>query len=228
MLKYPDDFNTPAFPAGKPVAISRFMGIALAVVFILIMCSAGLVVWASKSRSIHPFLIYINRLTGQWIVVSHQHGQKSVTRARALQESLIYDFTNNWFTIYPDDKKNEIMWSKCDRRTGCVQRGKLNLRCALYCDMADDMFEKFQTNVMPQYDMRYKSGERWNMVSWVATPVFVVNDNGGNWTVYARINSNISGTFNIIAYVSVGYDIALHPNTMGYYVQSFNAYKLEK
>lgn len=197
------------------------------VVFLLIACCGGLIFWASKSRSIHPFLIYINRLTGQWTVVGHRHGTREITHARALQESLIYDFTNNWFTIYSDDKKNDIMWSKCDRKTDCVRRGKLNLRCALYCDMSDDMFGTFNNSIMPQYNMRYTSGERWNVVSVFAMPGITLNSKGGDWTVYARINSNISGTFNIIAYVSVGYDIAQHQNTMGYYVKNFNAYRLE-
>ncbi|MBQ0013204.1 MAG: hypothetical protein KBS86_01365 [Proteobacteria bacterium] len=228
MLKYPDDFNTSAFPAGKPVAISRFMGIALMVVFVLIISVAGLTLWASRSRSIHPFLIYINRLTGQWMVVGHRHGNREITRSRTLQESLIYDFTTNWFTIYPDDKKNEILWSKCDRRTDCTRRGKLNLRCALYCDMSDDMFVTFNDTVAPQYNMRYTSGERWNVASVFAVPDMAINDKGGNWTVYAQIHSNTSGAFNIIAYVSVGYDIAQHTNTMGYYIKSFNAYKLDK
>ena len=55
-MKYPDDFNTPAFPAGRFVAVSRFMAVAVMVLFLGIGCLCGIILWAKKSeKSKHYF-----------------------------------------------------------------------------------------------------------------------------------------------------------------------------
>ena len=49
ILKYPDNFDTPTFPAGPRIALSRVMAIAIMVVFALIIVAGGMILWASRS-----------------------------------------------------------------------------------------------------------------------------------------------------------------------------------
>jgi glucan phosphorylase len=48
-LKYPDEFETPTFPAGKQVAVTRAVSVAIMSVFLLILFACGLLLWAQKS-----------------------------------------------------------------------------------------------------------------------------------------------------------------------------------
>ena len=100
-LDYPSDFNTPAFPAGKSVALSRLMGIASCVTFLLVIFLCGILIWAVRSQRIDPFIVEIDKLTGQWTVVGHSHGNGPIeySAKMALQESVLGNFTANWFSV---------------------------------------------------------------------------------------------------------------------------------
>ena len=92
-MKYPDEFDTPTFPAGKQIAVTRVMSIAVMSVFLLILFACGLLLWVQKSVHVHPFLISINQVTGQWEIVGHQHSDvKEMTTVQSLQESVIGKF----------------------------------------------------------------------------------------------------------------------------------------
>ncbi|MBQ3039474.1 MAG: hypothetical protein IJD41_02850, partial [Alphaproteobacteria bacterium] len=67
-MKYPDNFDTPTFPAGPRIALSRVMAIAIMVVFALILVAGGMILWASRSQQIHPFLVSVDDVTGAWTV----------------------------------------------------------------------------------------------------------------------------------------------------------------
>ncbi len=225
MLKYPDDFDAPAFPAGKPVAVSRFMGTVTAVLCVLIIFVAGLVLWSGKSQKIHPFLISVNEITGQWELVGHDHGQKTITRAQALQESLLARFTDNWFHISPVEPVNTHMWAQCERES-CTTRVNADTTCAIFCDTSDEQFNVFSQQVKNQYLARFESGESWSVTNINMTPNTDVSDKGGLWTIQAKVKSNLYGSFDIIAYARVSYNPDRYPQTMGYYVDTFYAYKV--
>ena len=98
-MRYPDEFNTPTFPAGPRIAVARVVSIAILVVFALIIALGGGIYWASKSRHIHPFLVTVDEITGTWQVVGHDHGARTISTNRAMQESVIANFIKNWYAI---------------------------------------------------------------------------------------------------------------------------------
>lgn len=227
-MKYPDDFDSPAFPVGKPVAISRFMAIATMVVSLLVLFLCVLVVWGSRSQGIHPFLVSINPITGAWNVVGHNHGQTTITRSLALQESVLNRTFKNVFTISGDADLNSSLWDKC-KREDCATRFLGDTEYGIYCSVSDELFDKFKSSIAEQNQMRFQSGERWNVVDMEMIPgTDVTNDQGRLWTIHARINSNITGIFNVVAYARISSNTQMYPHTMGFFVDTFNAYKISK
>ena len=108
-MKYPDDFDTPTFPAGKQISASRAVSIAVMVVFLLILFACGLLLWVQKSVHVHPFLVSINEITGQWEIVGHQHTDvKQMTTVQTLQESVIGKFLEYHFFVTDDADQTEV------------------------------------------------------------------------------------------------------------------------
>lgn len=231
MVEYPDNFETPAFPAGKRIAVSRIMSIGALTTFLLCIFLCGLLFWATRSMRVDPFLIYINTTDGEWTIVGHDHNGKSVSAQRTLQESVVGNFVKNWFTISGDTAANDAMWCSGERRTTCsvdLPGAHGGMECRLYCACADDVFSTFTTNVLPEYEMRADAGERRGLITDTLqiSPVGQISDRGGVWRVQATIQSSTSGDFEIIAYVRVAVNTELYPRTLGYFVTDFNAYKL--
>jgi hypothetical protein len=231
-LQYPDGFNTPVFPAGKTIAVSRAMAIAVMVTFFLIICMCGLLLWAKKSVQIHPFLISVNDITGQWEVIGHQHGaQQQMTSTRALQESVIGKFIRNWFLITDNDNFNTDIWSSCDRETECNPNDKRYAgadKCNIYCITSQEVYDTFSKHLQPLYQSYFDEGVTWqpNMRTLRMIPIGEIKDIGGTWQVRATIITNASQQIDILAYAKVERNQDLYPQTLGYYIADFNAYKV--
>ena len=197
-LKYPDDFDVPAFPAGRSVAVVRAVSVAVMVVFLVIAFLCGLLFWTQRSVKIHPFLVSINSITGQWDVVGHQHKEMAeLSVDRALQESVIGKFLRSWFQISHDEELNHARWESCDRATECTISGNassLTNKCGIYCVAEDGLYLQFITQIVPRYQTRVANGEVWeiDMASLQITPIGAVSAAGGMWQIRANILSNIS------------------------------------
>lgn len=234
-MDYPSGFKTPAFPAGKHVAISRFMAIAILSVCFVIIALCGLVFWSSKSTRIEPFVVIPNELTGQWDVTSITRGaQKKLeySPSRLMQEYVIGNFMRNWFFLSDDIEKNEDLWASCERKIDCVDNMASTVgvgKCALYCAAGEDVFSDFLYNVVPDYLSRQDMGERLSLdtESLRFTPLDSTTDMGGAWRVEATLESNLSNAMNIIVFVKVGRNITDYPQAMGFYITDFNAYRLK-
>lgn len=230
-MDYPGSFDTPAFPAGKRIAVSRFMAIGISAMFFLIIFACGLLIWSVRSQRVDPFLISINNLTGQWSIVGHPHGQLQHNAMRTMQESVVGNFAADWFTISSDADENTAMWQTCDRDEYCQTDDILTYgdkTCALYCAAGEDIFSRFIYNVVPDYQNRAAAGERitLNMETIQIEPMGQVNENGGTWRLTATVQSNLSGETNIIAFAKVARDTKFYPRTLGFYVADFNAYNI--
>lgn len=251
-MRYPDDFDTSSFPAGKQISVSRAVGIAIMVVFLLIICACGILLWAQKSAQIHPFLISINNITGQWQVVGHHHHDtKEITTTQALQESVIGKFLEYRFWITDVPVFNDNIWALCDRKTDCNPENKKGLdaqvcqemgldvetcatidmkteTCSLYCLSGDGLFSDFISDVIPAYQEYVQSGETWtpDMSSVQMLPMGDITEMGGVWQIRMTIKSSLHGSIQILAYANVLNNPELYPKTLGYYVADFNAYKL--
>ena len=232
-MDYPDGFNTPTFPAGPRIAVSRVVGIAIMVVFLLILCACGLLLWTQRSVRVHPFLVSVNNITGQWEIVGHNHSVvREITTDRALQEATIGRFMRYWFLITANPAFNDSLWTECKRESDCnpdFKTGIETARCGLYCLSGANAFSAFLSDVVPSYRLRAAQGETWmlNASSLQFLPLESADKNAPAWQVSGTITSNISGPINILAYVKIGRDMDLYPQTMGYFVSEFNAYKMD-
>ena len=234
-MKYPDDFDVPAFPAGRPVAFTRMISVAIMAVFLLIAFVCVGLYWTQKAVKIHPFLVSINPITGQWDVVGHNHKNfAEVSATRLLQESVIGKFMQYWFLVTDSEVANDMRWKACNREVDCTLNSSidpLTEECALFCITGDTQYVQFVEQIIPGYQARIANGETWHLdkSSLQISPIGMVGGMGGTWQVRANILSDTadaSDTIGILAYVQIGYDIELYPKTLGYYVNSFNAYKI--
>lgn len=226
-MNYPDNFETPAFPAGARIAVSRVAAIWVSVVFLLVLFVCGVLVWSTRSQRVHPFLVAVNETPNEWRIVGHDHGKRTLTYVRALQESVVGKFTELRFHISGDERTNDMMWTPCDVATDCATSG--TGRCRLFCAGGEDVFSKFHDYVLPDYRARADAGERWSvdMETIRISPVGQIQENGGVWRVRVTIISNLTAPINVIAYARVARDIKKYPRTLGYYVMDFNAYRMD-
>lgn len=232
-LDYPSDFNVPAFPAGSRIAVSRFMGIVSCVLFVVIVFVCVLLLWGVRSQRIDPFIVTIDELTGSWSVVGHTHGNapRQYSAANLMQQSVVVKFAAHWFTISDDATENDTIWNICDRTKDCGIESGLKYgdeACAMYCISGDDMFIDFLYNVVPKYQIRFNAGETWfiDKTAIKIEPAGTITDLGGTWRISADVLSNLSGRIQIVAFAKVAVNTQKYPQTLGFYVADFNAYKI--
>lgn len=230
-LEYPDDFDTPAFSAGKPINSTRLVSIITMVVFLLVVIACGGVLWIQQSVKVHPFLVSVNSITGQWNIVGHEHEEKkSMTAIRSLQEATVGKFLQTWFLVMPKEEVNLALWSSCDRQSGCVTRNTIeDNECAVYCLTGENLYKTFVDTVVPIYQTQFSSGEFWSLDTSTIqlTPISNINAGGGTWQVRASIlTSAHNRPIKILAYAVVKKSPDLYPQTFGFYIEDFNAYKM--
>ena len=231
-MRYPDEFNTPTFPAGPRIALSRTLSIAIMVASFLIVCTCCLILWLQHSVRVHPFLVSINKITGDWEIVGHQHGAElEISTFQTLQESVLGKFVRNWFWIAENQDINTGRWERCNRVSACSPENKTGVEtgaCGIYCLTGDDLFSRFSAHVKPGHQSRVLNGETWyiNMSTIRMIPIDKVSSNGGAWQIHAEIMSNKTEPIQILAYATIGRNMDSYPQTLGYYVVDFNAYKM--
>ena len=232
-LDYPNNFDVPAFPAGRPIAISRFMAIASAIVLVLVLFMCAILLWAVRSKQIDPFIVSIDKLTGQWTVIAHSHesGPIEYNALESVQESVLGNFTEKWFTISGTPDENTRMWQTCDRKSDCGDastRPYGDITCQMYCLGGEELFSTFIYDIVPGYQERVANGERWaiDKTQIQMENIGDVNANGGTWRISATVQSNINGNMDIIAFAKIARNLENYPQTLGYYVADFNAYKI--
>lgn len=230
-MDYPGGFDTPTFPAGKRIVVSRMFGVALMVLFLAIVFVCSMILWAQRSVTVRPFLVSTDKQTGQWEIVGHQHEDiKQVSAIRTLQESVLAKFVRNWFLV-TSDEVNSVLWQSCDRQIECNPKNKIGIdtgKCAIYCITGDELFDRFIRDVVPNYQISVMAGEMLGvrMSSLRLVPTNDINENGGTWKIHATIESSIGKPIKILAYASVARNTELYPRTLGYFVSDFNAYKI--
>lgn len=230
-MDYPEDFNTSAFPAGQRIAVSRTVGIWTAVSLFLIICCCIAIPWLIKNRTVDPFVIYVNAPVGEWRLIGHADSKRTLPYYNTVQRALIGVFTENWFSISASADQNDDNWAQCSRTTFCDTRVPsaqgFGTECGIYCLAGEDLYQNFKTDVLPTYKAIADNGETWdlNTKKLLIMPSGGATAAGGVWTVSGRVFSNRSGPFNVIAYVTVKRDTEKYPQTLGYYVADFKAYR---
>ena len=227
-MEYPGNFETPAFPAGKSIAISRVMAIGSLVLFVIIVFLCVMILWTAHSRRVSPIILSIDNASGQWVTVGAPRGPAEYSAARALQESVVARFVMNWFLISTDGA-NGAIWARCERDT-CADRTMKSMReCAIYCASDDVVFDEFENDVVPGYRAHAAAGDRWRITpeNLELVPLSRIGADGAVWRARATVQSLFSGPFDIVAFVHIARNVTDYPQTMGYYVSGFNAYRVD-
>jgi len=228
-LNYPNDFDTPTFPAGKTIAFSRSVSIWISIVFFLIVVSCGLVLLLNSSKRNYPFLISTDPLTSEWTVVAYPEKDIKITRDKIIQETLVRNYVIYWFSINKNNMINEAMWQQCEP-SDCEnpdQYNPKNYKCTLFCNSSEELFQQFYNKVLPEYrDRINQASEVINVVSQLITPPTDNNNKTFVWQSYVTLESSVNKLFNVLAFVELGYNPGTHPATLGYYVKDFNAYRI--
>ena len=234
MLNYPDNFDTPAFPAGKRISVARIAAICCMSAFFVIICMCGAIWWLNTKKSISPVLIFVDSVTGQWQVAGKKANYQESEYYYVVQKSLVGVFTEKWFNISTNPEKNMLMWGRCNRDEICTNRIEqtniANSGCDIFCMSDEKTYKDFIEKVVPIYQTRASFGEQWsvNVNTITVSPDGNISENGGQWIVNAHVRAVPGPGFNIIAYVSLARNVSDYPQTLGYYINNFNAYNVQQ
>ncbi len=219
-MQYPDDFNTPAFPAGKRIAVARVMAIAISIGLLIAVFLSGMILWAAKSKTIEPFLISVNPGTGAWTLVGHGH-RREHNATYMIQESVIRRFVKNWFEISGDSTKNDARWELCGMDfCNSNEYRAASQKCALACISGTDLMENFVYTIVPTYQDFIAAGGTWILdeINLELTPMGDVTRNGVMWKISGRIVANYTTPADFVAFARIGWSAENYQQTMGYYV----------
>ena len=229
-MSYPDNFETPAFPAGKRIAISRAMAIWTLVMCLVIVFLCGILIWSARSERLVPFLISVNNNTGEWAIVGKHDGIIKAPVAQTMQESVVVRFMQDWFRISGSAAANNNTWKKCERNDCSTESSLISgaRPCAIYCLAGEDLFSRFVNSVLPNYELQFESGDAWelNKDNILVSPIGKISEMGGTWHVTATV-STTTGDMAIRAFVKVARNNANYPQTIGFYIADFNAYRID-
>ncbi len=230
-MDYPDNFKTSAFTAGSKIAISRAMAIGTLVVFFISVYICGLIIWSHSSKNVSPYLISTNPDTGVWSVVAKQDNKIERDIYYTVQESLVANTIKNWFTVGPDIDENAIAWEKCDADYCAGDENFLygTRKCAISCSVSDDVYFNFSDTVLPHYNQLEKNGEMWtiNPETLDIIRTSEISSKGGNWLARGTVVSNTGREFYVRVFVNIRRAPLNYPQTMGFYVSDFNAYRVK-
>ena len=229
-MEYPNDFNTPAFPAGKSIAFSRRVSIWISILFFLIIASCGLILLFLHLRTNYPFLISVDLFTNDWNVIAYpgKDTKETLPRYQVIQEKLVSVYATNWFTIDKNQKINDSRWMECSEEDcyDAQQYNPDNTECVMYCSSDSKLFKIFTEKVVPEYKALIKDrNETWSVGNMMITATDI-SESKSSWQVYATIHSSNVGNFNILAFVEIERDANMYPANLGYFVKDFNAYRI--
>lgn len=228
-MDYPGNFDTPAFPAGSRIALSRVMSMWTLVAFFIAICLCGALLWTSRARRLDPFMISIDNATGQWTVVGRGGAHLEYSVTRTMQESVVGNFVTQWFQISDNATGNSAAWRKCTRNecaSGDARVAATRL-CAMYCATGDEVYARFARDVMPGYNAVAAAGETWTVDtnSLNIYPAGPITDAGGTWRITAVVNTS-TGLMPVNAWAKVARNTTYYPSNMGFYIADFNAYRM--
>lgn len=228
-MDYPNDFNIKSFPAGKTIAFSRSVSIWISITFFLIVALCGFLLLGLHFKQNYPFLISIDPFTEEWTVITYpgKNKQESIHQYQIVQEKLVRDFVTNWFTISGDEKENEMRWTECEIEdcANSEQFSPDNTQCAISCKSDISVFEDFKENVLPEYRSYAESSGTWTVGPMLITPNNI-NQTSGTWQVVTTVYTAMETSFNVLSFITIEQNQNRYPATLGYYISTFNSYRL--
>ena len=222
-MDYPNGFDIGTFRAGKSLALSRIISIWTAIVFFLIIIVCGFILFCRFFSKNYPVLISINPNTNEWKVIAYP-GKESdeVPRYQVIQEKLVHDYVNNWFTISGIPEIDEARWKNCDIEKDCGQP-------AIACESSKNLYQEFFDNVLPTYRIKLAdSGETWRPNRPQVIPSKDPSEDGSFWRGNVQIKTSSGESFKVLFFMSIAHNPTLYPATFGYYVNEFYAYRISR
>ena len=232
-MNYPDDFNTPTFPAGKSIAISRAMGIGIMSAFFMVVFLCAILIWTIHSTRVEPYILATDGINDQWRIIKTgpETPTLNMTDTQLFQQSLVWRFTKNWFGISRNHDRNANVWETKCKREQCTGDNGETQHCAIFCMSGDDLFYRFSDGVLPTYVALESAGATWFPVSDSIRidPIGNVSQDGGTWRVQLTIlTDNMTAAMDVVAYATVARNTKYYPMTWGYYINNFNAYRVSQ
>ena len=229
-MDYPNGFDIKSFPAGKTIAFSRSVAVWIAIVFFLIVAACGFILLGRHYKQNYPFLISVDPFTEEWSVITYPNKsqKESIHQYQIVQEKLVRDFVTNWFTISGDMNENEERWQSCAVEE-CADNEQFvpgNITCAISCKSADNVFESFNENVLPDYRAYAGASGTWTVGRMLITPS-AVNQTSGTWQAVVSVQPALSAAFQALVFITIEQDQNKYPATLGYYIKEFNSYRIE-
>lgn len=178
----------------------------------------------------YPFLISIDPFTEEWSVVTYPNKnlKETIPQYQIVQEKLVRDFVTNWFTISTDSDENENRWKQCDASdcSASEQFNPDNITCAIFCKSDESVFKEFSENVLPDYkSIIVPQSGKWGVGGMLITPT-KITQTSGTWQAHATIYPTLSAPFNVLTFITIEQDSTKYPATLGYYVKTFNSYRI--
>jgi hypothetical protein len=217
-LDYPADFETPAFPAGKKLALSRVFSIGILAALPILIFLCALLVWTARSQRLSPIII-----APDWTIVGRAADRTD--RDMIMQESVALNFARAWFEVSQSADNNEANWCRVLRDECNADEAR---PCTIYCAAGEDLYDVFLRDVLPDYRVRARDGKILRLLesSATATPEPGTDKNGGIWKLRARVTDG-GAPFEILAFVKIAKNAKHYPTTLGYYVADFNSYRMQ-
>ena len=90
------------------------------------------------------------------------------------------------------------------------------------------MYNYFIYKIGPDYKNQADAGDVWSVTpdDIYVQPMADLTDKGGTWIIKTNVYSTTFGYIPIIAYATVGNNMELYPQNMGFYVVDFDAYRI--
>lgn len=244
-MNYPNDYDTPAFPAGKSIAFTRVVSIWISIVFFLIVCTCGFILLSRHLKTNYPFLLSVDPFSNEWSVIAYPNKNinEEVDQQQIIQDKLVRDFVTSWFTISENKNINEERWKNCsvdedeeesvNKCEDPTQYAPGNIECSIYCNAGIKLYEMFATEILPEYQARFLMGpEYWRVGKMDVRRIDKKDDKGkynentARWQVYVDVFSNINSLFKVLVFIDIDRDLKSHSATFGYYVKDFNSYRI--
>ena len=206
------------------------MGIGIMSVFLIVVFLCGLLIWTIRSVHVEPYILIPGGINDEWAVVrpGDDVPHFDMTTSQAVQQSLVWNFVQQWFTISNNDDMNSNLWDTTCKRSDC-DTNDASTPCKIFCAAGDDVFRRFKENVLPTYEQYADTGIYWtpNADTINITPFGGVNDVGGTWRVQMSVSIPGGKHMNILAYAKVAKNPKIHAGDFGYYIADFNAYRMD-
>lgn len=205
------------------------MGIGIMSGFLIIIFLCGILIWTIRSVRVEPYILSTGGINDEWSVIQSSNSRPTIemTSGQVIQQSLVWKFVQDWFSISNDNNINTELWDSSCKRTDC-NTSDASHPCKILCASSDDLFRRFKEDVLPTYKQRVNAGEYWLPIanSIHIAPVGRVTDAGGTWRIEMSVGTSTGDTVKIMAYAKIAKSGKYHDSTMGYYITDFNAYRV--